>query len=182
MTELLTKKLTISEYLALPNDGKRYELVEGELLEMPGSSEPHSRISNRLSYFLTGFVLANKLGEVYNSDARYAIIPGSETVRLADVSFVQTSRVTRGVVTMNFAPDLAVEVLSDSNSVTEIERKAKAYRRAGGFLVWVINPEEQEVYVYRAGELQRQTLTIDDELTGDPVLPGFKLPISQLFE
>jgi len=182
MTELLTKKFTIEEFLALPNDGTRYELVEGELLEMPGASELHSRISNRLSYYLTGFVLTNKLGEVSNSDARYAIFPGSETVRMADVSFVQTDRVTRGVVTMNFAPDLAVEVLSESNGAIEIEKKAKAYLRAGGVLVWVINPEEQEVYIYRAGELQRQTLTVTDELRGDPVLPGFKLPVSPLFE
>jgi Uma2 family endonuclease len=101
---------------------------------------------------------------------------------MADVSFVQTSRVTRGVVTMKFGPDLVGEVLSESNSVTDIEKKTKEYRQAGSRLVWVINPEEKEVYIYRAGELQRQTLTVEEELDGEQVLPGFKLPVGKLFE
>jgi Uma2 family endonuclease len=180
--ETLTKKYTLAEYEALPDDGKKYELVEGELVEMPGASEEHSRISTTIQGYLWNFVLANKLGEVYNSDARYALEPYSDIVRMADVSFVQTSRVTRGVVTMKFGPDLVGEVLSESNSVTDIEKKTKEYRQAGSRLVWVINPEEKEVYIYRAGELQRQTLTVEEELDGEQVLPGFKLPVGKLFE
>jgi Uma2 family endonuclease len=181
-TEILTKKYTIEEFLALPDDGNRYELVDGELIQMAGAREEHSRISNLIGFHITGFVLANKLGTVYNSEARYAIVPDSDTVRLPDASFVSVDRVTRGVRTMQFAPDLAVEVLSDSNTYGEIERKVKEYLGSGGSLVWVINVDEKEVYIYRAGSLNRQTLTENDELDGEQVLPGFKLSVAKLFE
>jgi Uma2 family endonuclease len=181
-TGTLTKKYTIEEFLALPKDGNRYELVDGELIEMAGAREEHSRIGNLVGYHLTGFVLANQLGEVYNSEARYAVVPDSDTVRLPDVSFVSAARVTRGVRTMQFAPDLAVEVLSDSNTYQEIERKVKEYFGKGGQLVWVINLEDKEAYIYRSGSLSRQTLTETAELDGEQILPGFKLPLAELFK
>ena len=181
-TEIITKKYSIAEFLALPKDGKRYELLDGELIEMPGASEEHVRISSNIQHYLSVFVRQNNLGIVYGSDARYAIVPGKDTVRMADVSFIQSSRVRRGVAAMNFGPDLAVEVLSDSNTYQEIEDKVAQYFNAGGKLAWVANPDKQEVYVYRAGSNQRQTLTTGDELDGEKVLPGFTLEVAKVFE
>lgn len=180
--ELLTKKYTIEEFLALPDDGKRYELVEGELVEMAGANEEHANIGANILAYLWKFVRDNKLGRVYGSDARYGIVPGRNSIRMADVSFVQTSRVTPGVVTMNFGPDLAIEVLSESNGYEEIEEKVSLYFGHGGQTVWVINPGLQEVYIYRAGSRQRETITVSEELVGEGVLAGFTLPVSNLFE
>jgi Uma2 family endonuclease len=178
----LTKKYTIDDYIALPNDGKRYELIEGELVEIPLKYVEHWIVASQIHTFLGIYVMQNNLGDVLGSDARYAIVPGKDTVRLADVSFIQTSRIQRNVMSMDFAPDLAVEVLSDSNTYTEIETKIAQYFAKGGQLVWVVNLELKEVYIYRVGSNLRETLTINDTLSADPVVKGFKLPVKQIFE
>lgn len=179
----LEKSYTVEEFIALPENGKLYELVKGKLVEMAGANEKHCRISSRIQMYLAPYVFQNGLGEVYGSDARYTTVPSNPpTVRQADVSFVQVSRVTPDVYTMPYAPDLAIEVTSESNSFSEIEEKAREYLRAGGQLVWVIEPEPQEVHIYHAGSRQRLTLSYDDELDGENVVPGFKLKISALFE
>ncbi len=185
----LEKTYIIREFEALPDDGKRYELVSGKLVEkdfagedMPGANERHCRVASRLHIHLETYVLQHKLGEIYGSDARYATVPNTDTVRLPDVSFVQTSRVTKNVYTMSFAPDLAVEVVSPSNSFTEIETKVLEYHNAGAKLVWVIELELKKAYIYRYGSNQRQTLDLSDDLDGENIIPGFKLPVKTLFE
>jgi Uma2 family endonuclease len=193
-TEVLTEKkyYTIEDFEALPDEGKRYELVDGELIEkgatgVAGANEQHVRVGARLLIHLGSYVLQNNLGETYGSDARFAVIPPvppsiRPTVRQCDVSFVSTERVTRGVFTMPYAPDLAVEIISEGNDFIEIEKKTREYRNAGAKLVWVIEPEDKLVHIYRAGSNQRQTSTINDELDGETVIPGFKLKISLLFD
>ncbi len=178
------KTYTIAEYEALPAAYDDYELVEGRLVQrMAGSNEEHARISSKLLTFLGYYVYQNQLGEVYNSDARYTTIPGDPpTVRQADASFMSRTRVVKKVYTIPHAPDLTVEVLSESNSYLEIEQKIREYLSAGTRLVWIIEPDPQLVYIYRAGSNLRTTLTKDDELDGEDVIPGFKLKISVLFE
>jgi Uma2 family endonuclease len=182
-TVAVEKTYTIADYEALPEDGKRYELVAGKLIEMAGGREDHARISSILNSYLGMYVIQNKLGVVYNSDARFITVGGERpTVRQAGVSFMQTDRVTRGVVTIPYAPDLAVEVISPGNDFVEIERKVREYCRAGAQLVWVIEIEDQVAHIYRAGSNQRQTINVDDELDGEQVVPGFKIKLGRLFE
>jgi Uma2 family endonuclease len=135
---------------------------------------------------LNNFVRPRKLGRVYDSDARYETVAETPikraTIRRPDVSFVRSERVVPGAFTMKFAPDLAVEVLSDSNEYEEIELKRIEYFRAGGHMMWVISPMLQEVYVFELGKKFRANLELEDELDGGSVLPGFKLPIRTIFD
>jgi Uma2 family endonuclease len=189
MTEVISKTYTIAEFEALPDEGKRWELVNGFLVErgnragMPGANEEHCRVSARLHLFLGGYVMQNNLGETYVADASYNTVPGTDTVRLPDVSFVENSRVMPGVYTLPYSPDLAVEMVSDTNTFNEIENKVLEYLSSGAKVVWVISPNKQLVYVYQVNSNQIITLGLNDYLDGNVanVVPGFKLQVRSIF-
>ena len=157
------------------------ELVDGVLVEKTvGYYESHLAV--QLIYFLAGFVRRHRLGIVVGSDGMMRLAPG--LVRIPDVSFVSWNqlpgrRVPR-VPIADLAPDLAVEVISPSNTAREMERKLQDFLAAGVRLVWYVYPESQEVHVYAAERYD--VLTIEQELSGGDVLPGFGLPLRQLFE
>jgi Uma2 family endonuclease len=185
--------MTTAEFEQLPDKGSRYELVNGELVEkggspgMAGANVEHVNAGSNLQHYLSIYVRAHKLGKVYGSDARYNVTPpgtppDKELVRLPDISFVQSSRVVRNILTMPFAPDLAVEVLSDTNAYREIENKVREYFGKGGQLVWVVDVPPQEVYVYRKGNRQRETFSLHETLSGEGVIPGFTLDVKLIFE
>jgi Uma2 family endonuclease len=189
--ENATKTLTVAEFIALPKDGNRYELVEGELV-IKGSktrdeSLANAKVAARLTYHLVNYVDINDLGEVYSSEARYETVSETSdnkaTVRIPDISFVQTSRlVAEDTSVMPFAPDLAVEGLGQTDGYEEMEDKVTEYFGRGGRLVWVINIWKREVYVYRPDQQDRKTFLISNELDGGGVLPGFKLKVQSIFE
>ena len=157
------------------------ELVDGVLVEKTvGIYE--SNLASRLIYFLNAFVLKLELGVVTAPDGMMRLAAG--LVRIPDVSFISWNqlpgrRVPR-VPIADLAPDLAVEVISPSNTAREMERKREEYLAAGVRLVWYMFPEQQEVHVYTAD--RHDVLTIDHEISGGDVLPGFTLPLRQLFE
>ena len=105
-------------------------------------------------------------------------------VRIPDVSFVSWDQLPKRrvprVAIADLAPDLAVEVISPSNTAREMERKLQDFLAAGVQLVWYVYPEPQEIHVYTAE--RHDVLTIEQELSGGDVLPGFVLPLRQLFE
>lgn len=157
------------------------ELVDGVLVEKTGELYL-SHLAVQLTYFLTGFVRRNRLGIVLGAGGMTRLAPG--LVRIPDASFVSWNqlpgrRVPR-VSIADLAPDLAVEVISPSNTAREMERKLQEYLATGVRLVWYVLPEPQEVHVHTAE--QHDVLTIDQELSGGEVLPGFALPLRQLFE
>lgn len=189
-TTSLDKIYTIEEYEALPEEeGRRYELVEGRLVDkwgavdLAGTNEKHSRISFKLSAYLGSYIVQNQLGEGYDSGARFVTVAGDPaTIRHPDLSFVQASRVVKDVVNIPLAPDLAVEVISPGNTFSEIETKIGEYFRAGSQLVWVIETDREVAHIYRAGSNMRQTISAEEELDGESVIPGFKLKLGKLFE
>ena len=157
------------------------ELVDGVLVEKTvGVYE--SYLAMEIGSILREFVKRNGLGFVVGSDGMMRLAPG--LVRIPDVSFVSWSRLpgrrVPRVPIADLAPDLAVEVISPSNTAREMERKLQDFLAAGARLVWYVHPEPQEVHVY-TGE-SHEVLTIDQELSGGDVLPGFALPLRQLFE
>ena len=157
------------------------ELVDGVLVEKTvGIYE--SYLALRLGHLLSGFAERHRLGMVVGADGMMRLAPG--LVRIPDVSFVSWNqlpgrRVPR-VPMADLAPDLAVEVISPSNTAREMERKLQDFLAAGVQLVWYVYPEPQEIHVYTAE--RHDVLTIEQELSGGDVLPGFVLPLRQLFE
>ena len=157
------------------------ELVDGVLVEKTvGYYESHLAV--QLIYFLAGFVRRHRLGVVAGEAGMMRLSAG--LVRIPDVSFISWERLPGRRVPRqpiaDLAPDLAVEVVSPGNTAREMDRKLQEYLTAGTRLVWYVLPVPQEVHVY-TGE-RHDVVTIDQELSGGDVLPGFTLPLRRLFE
>jgi Uma2 family endonuclease len=157
------------------------ELVEGTLVEKAmGLRE--SLLAAYLSALLGPTVRGQNLGILSGPDGTYELISG--LVRLPDLAFVSWDRLPGRRLpdepVPNVVPDLAVEVLSASNTLGEMSRKRGEYFRAGVRLVWEIDPRARTVRAYTS-ETAYTDLTATDTLDGAPVLPGFTLPLSQLF-
>lgn len=177
------KVWTDAEFMALPQDGHRYELVNGELIDVGNSGMEHGWFASNLMIVLGGFVRTHKLGVMCDSSTAFAMKNGNR--RSPDVSFVAKERL-QGLRRLpkgffQGAPDLAVEVLSPSNTVEEIHNKIVEYFENGTRLVWVIHPDEQYVLVYHSPSPDR-LLRPQDVLEGETVIPGFSLAVSKLFE
>lgn|SRR5574341_11028 len=181
------RTMTAQEFMAIAqlpeNASKRLELIEGVIVEMPGSSPENSAIAIRVAYHMTGFVLKGDLGHVTGADGGYAL--GPRDVRIPDVAFVSKERVPKltGSV-VEGPPDLAVEVVSPSESARDVMDKARAYLKAGARLVWAIYPEARVVDVIRLtpdDHLDVETIGVDGVLDGADVLPGFRLAVKDVF-
>lgn len=172
---------TDEEFMALPEDG-RYELVNGELVNMGNSGMEHGEIGSFLGGSLSLYVRSNKLGVICDSSTAFAMKTGNK--RSPDVSFISKERL-QGVKRLprgyfQGSPDLAVEILSPSNTVEEIHDKIVEYFENGTRLVWVINPQEYYVLVYHAPSPDI-FLKVGDRLDGEDIVPGFSLPVAELF-
>lgn len=179
----LEKTYTLAEFLALPDDGKNYELVRGKLVEKMAVRR-HGRIGVILSSYLFQYTSSLNLGEVYDSTTSFVLDAVNDIVRMPDVSFVTSERLA-GLPDdeiLPIAPDLAVEVLSDSNYPAQIAGKLSEYQQAGVHLIWIIDPEHKTLKIYHGKNTQFRVLTVVDELDGEDVLPGFKLAVSKLFK
>lgn len=173
---------TTAEELLLMPEGTHGEIVEGVYIPMTGGGGPHGSVIARMTVALGSFVYARNLGEVFGTETTFRLTRGPETTRCPDVAFVRAERIPRGVPRGVFegTPDLAVEVLSPSNTVTEMERKLADYFRYGARQVWIADPETRTVAAHTAGGLPR-FLEGDDVLDGGELLPGFATPTAALF-
>ncbi|MCS7168462.1 MAG: Uma2 family endonuclease [Gemmatales bacterium] len=183
MTNLLHKpKVTPEELLRMPKD-RRYELVDGELLEKPMSAIS-SAVGLQLANRLAAFVESNDLGIVFNADASYRCFPNNpDRVRRPDISFIRKERITPELWQWGhipLVPDLVVEVLSPHDLSKDTEERIDDYLEAGVPLIWVVQPATRRVYVYRP-DRPGLILGPHDELTGEPVLPGLRLTVREIF-
>ncbi len=170
-------RVTDQDLLRLPKDGRKYELVDGEIRVSPAGAR-HGEISLRLGAALLAFVRERRLGRVFDSSTGYRL-PGGN-VRSPDASFVSSKRLPR--VPEGFAelaPDLAVEVLSPEDSPREVLDKLGEYLAAGVPLVWVIDPRTSRAVSYRSLTDVRE-IGPDGTLDGEEVLPGFHCSLSEL--
>lgn len=184
-TENFTEKKiwTDEAFMALSKDGHRYELVDGEILDMGNSGMEHGGIGSLLGGVLAIYVRQQKLGVVCDSSTAFTLKNGNK--RSPDVSFVSRERLKglkrppRGF--FQGSPDLAVEILSPSNTIEEIHDKIVEYFENDTRLVWVIHPDEKYLLVYHSPEPDR-FLRSSDHLDGEAVVPGFSMAVSELFE
>jgi Uma2 family endonuclease len=167
----------------MPDDGKRYELVRGELKTMSPSGQRHGRIAQRFASRLSQFVEKRGLGVVYAAETGFRLSANPDTVRAPDVAFVTRARVEEVGDIEGFwpgAPDLAVEVLSPGDTYTEVEEKALVWLNAGARAVIVIDPRRSTLTVYRS----RSDITVlseEDSFEGGDLIPGWILRIGELF-
>ena len=183
MAVTTTKLMTAEELAALPDDGYQYELVRGVLVKMPPPGFEHGEIVGETFGWLREFVRAHGLGRVVTADAGFRLEEDPDTVRGPDIAFVRADRLPppdQRVGYLAIPPDLVVEVVSRSQSEGDVATKVADYLRAGVPLVWTVFPRRRGVAIHRAGRAP-QELAIGDELDGEDVLPGFRLPVAAIF-
>jgi Uma2 family endonuclease len=160
-----------------------FELIDGEPQEKIMGLES-SLVQGRIVRLLGNWADTTGHGWVFESEAGYVCFPHRpKLVRKPDASFVRRGRFKDDQVPGGYGrlvPDLAVEVVSPNDEYREVEDKVNDYLLVAVPMVWVVNPPSRSVYVYMAnGSIRR--LTADDELTGDPLLPGFRVRVADLF-
>ncbi len=179
----MTTLMTAEELYLLPESAERWELVRGELRRMAPGNPAHGYRANNAAYLLTAYARDHGLGHVYTADTGFILARRPDTVRAPDVAFVRAERIPpEGEPETSFwaiAPDLAVEVVSPSESKKDMEEKVADYLGAGTRLVWALHGRTRTATVYRPGR-RPQPLTEDDQLDGEDVLPGFSCRVGDL--
>jgi Uma2 family endonuclease len=178
-----TELKTVDDLLRMRDDGKRRELVAGELREMPPSGHEHGRVTMRFSAPLSLFVDEHNLGAVYAAETGFLLAKNPDTVRGPDVAFVARERlasVPKGRGYFPGAPDLAVEVVSPGDTYSEVEAKVEEWLEAGSRMVVVVNPRNETLKVYR-GVADVARLTVADTFDGADVVPGFRISVRRIF-
>ncbi|MGQ0814750.1 MAG: Uma2 family endonuclease [Gemmatimonadota bacterium] len=172
--------VTLEEYERLPEEpGYIVEVSKGRLVREPQPGARHGRVSMKIAQALLEFVRAHELGSV-EMQAGFVIGRDPLVVRGPDVAFIARSRLpeTVPVSFWPFAPDLAIEVLSPSNTASQIETKVLEYLDGGSRMVWVIDPETRTARIYAGNEAR--IVRENDNLDGSAVIPGFRLPLSSV--
>lgn len=159
-----------------------YELVKGEVLEMPPPGGVHGGIAVNIAIGLGSFVRQHNLGRVV-VETGFRLESQPDTVRGPDVAFIARDRVPAEGLPRAFfmgAPDLAVEIVSPSDAAGELEMKVSDYLRNGSSSVWVVYPDSQRVQVFRpdgSGRWYSEDSVIEEQ----ELLPGFSLPLHEIF-
>jgi len=185
MAATTTTYLTAKEFAVRPEppDGSREELVRGEVVTMPVPGFRHGKVAHIIGYRLERYLETNRIGTVTN-EAGVHTENDPDTVRGPDVVYWSFERVPEGSEPEVYAEspaDLCVEVRSPSNTSKSLRDKAAEYLRAGVRMVWVVEPEDKCVTVFRTPG-RGVTLWDDENLDGEDVLPGFSCRVSQLFK
>lgn len=174
------KFLTLDEYAALPeDDGCRDELSRGLLVREPRPAYRHTVVVHRIQRLLMAEEALGR-GCAY-TDIGFLLSRDPPTVRGPDVAFVLAPHLPAELpgTWLEQAPDLAVEVLSRSNRRAGIAAKVRDYLDAGTPLIWVVDPSRRTVEVWR-GPGSHELLVETDELSGEPVLPEFRVSVAEL--
>ena len=177
------KLMTAEELLNMPEDGYRYELIRGVLKKMAPAGHTHGKRGNRVNHNLSTHVYSNGLGEVYLAETGFILETDPDHVRAPDVAFVRQERVEEagdGDGYFPGAPDLAVEVISPSDRYSDVAEKTQEWLNAGTLIVVVVNSRDRTVNVHTPDAVI--TLNESDTLDGGDVVPGWHLPIADIFE
>lgn len=171
---------TIEDLLRTPEDGRKYELVDGRIVVSPAGML-HSKVAGRILHIVAAFLEKSPIGEVYTSDV--GIILPTGNVRSPDVTFVRFENLPGGRSPETFGevvPDLAVEVLSPGDRMPHVTGKIREFLECGVPLVWLVDPKRRTVKVYR-GLSDTEELTVGDTIDGGDVLPGFTAEAARFF-
>jgi Uma2 family endonuclease len=173
--------LTAEQFDNYPfEEDKRYELDEGELIEMTRPAYKHNRVLIRLTARLFTFFERSPIGEVLNSENLYAL--SQNTRRAPDLAIILGNRHSEleNAKVIPIVPEIAIEILSPSETLRMIHRKLKQYFEAGVKEVWIIDPSDRTTEIWTGPHLPDRDVSSSDALTS-PLLPGFKLTLEDLF-
>jgi Uma2 family endonuclease len=173
--------MTYDEYCLLPDDGKRYQVIEGELIGSPSPNFRHQDTVWRLGKLLREFAEANKLGVVVGAPMDVILEPN--TIVQPDLLFIHSDHLEIIGDVIEGAPDLCIEVLSPGTGLHDRYAKKAVYARCGVPEYWIVDPEREKVSVF---ERDGDTYVVRVEATGDPVvtsgvLTGFQIAARSAF-
>jgi len=172
------RRWTEADLLCLPDDGRKYELVNGRLVEVPTGGRHGKITAEVLGRFYT---VRSREMSLFDSSTGFRTAQGN--IRSPDVSVMRNERLPDGKAPVGFiegAPDLAVEIVSPSETMSELLTKMAEYFESGAQEVWLLFPERKQVHRYRA-ELEVEVLNENDTLHGAPLLPDFTVRVGDLF-
>lgn len=180
---------TAHDLAALPDDGWRYELVQGRLVRMPPTGFEHSSIARVLFRSLDAWVETHGLGEVTMPETGFFLsaIDRPETILAPDLAFIAAGRVPQADDLgwkgfPHLAPDLVIEIASPGQYRPEMAAKVRLWLEAGVRLAWVIWPDVQQVDIWRPdSDLPMTTLAMANEIVGEEVVVGFRFPVARIF-
>ncbi len=185
MASTATIQITADQFWSLPDrPGVRLELVDGEVVELPGAGGYHATLSLFIFDLVRAYVKEHDLGLMYPDGMTYLLQRNPDVLRIPDASFIASSNIPNDWPPMGYSevmPSLVVEVVSPSNTAAEIRRRTKDYVGAGVSLVWIVWPEDQSISVH-AGTLDSTELSAGQSLDGGDVLPGFSVTVGDLFK
>ena len=175
--------MTIDAFREYAAEHGRCELIEGEVHPLSPAGYEHGRLTSRLHHHITSHVYANDLGEVFAAETGFRATDGRQTVRAPDIAFIQTTRLpaTPPEAFGEVMPDLVVETVSPTDTATAVGQKATWWLDQGVRLVWILDPANRDLTARRPDGTARVHREAD-EVSGDDVLPGFTLKLSELFK
>jgi len=174
--------LTVEQFDQLPEEEHdRYELDHGELVEVGSGTYQHNEIRGILEHALRAFLAAHRVGAVI---AEQEFRLGEDTVRKPDVAFIQlekASQIDKTQSILEVVPDLIAEIVSPNDTAVQLMRKVDQYLAAGSQCVWVVYPAERKVLAHEPND-KLQVLGVGKNLEAPELIPGFTLPVAELFE
>jgi len=177
------KLITAEEFEKLPDDGKLYELIDGELREMSPLTMWQGEVEVNLAMRLHTHVRGCALGCVSIGKVTFIVRRNPDRVRAADIAFIRRERVPPPEARqhmMEVIPDLVVEILSEHDTIEEVNDKIDAWLNAGVQMLWIVDPFRRTVTIYQPGH-DPTLLGGHGILEGDPIIPGFRCPVAEIF-
>jgi Uma2 family endonuclease len=178
------KLITAEEFIELPDDGRYYELVRGELIELPPPGAEHGQVCMNFGFDVKSFLGRSSGGVVISNDSGIILGRGPDTVRGPDICYYGPGRLPGNRAPKRYPdipPDLVVEVISPFDRAPDIDEKIQEWLAAGVRLVWAAYTDRREV-VAHLSPTERRVFAEDAVLTAEPVLPGFACPVARLFD
>ena len=182
MATTKTQLMTAEELLKMPKDGYRYELVRGVLRKMAPVGHTGGYYELNISSELRAFVKANGLGRAYSSNTGFLLERDPDYVLAPDASFVRQERVETATEERGYfpgAPDFVAEVISPNDRYSDVAEKVQEWLNAGTPMVVVVNPRDRTASVHTPNSVI--TLTESDILDGGDIVPGWRLPVADIF-
>ena len=181
--ETINNLVTAAGLMDLQGDSYRCELIRGEVIKMSPTGGKHGVIAHRIGRLLGNWAEQQGIGLVFAAETGFKLATNPDTVRAADVALVLNERIPATGIPDSFwdgAPDLAVEVLSPSDSASDVLDKVRDYLAAGADQVWVADPKSSTVSVYSSLQ-DVQTLTERETLEGAGAVAGFRCRVGEFF-